>query len=269
MRDSKSPQMYKARVARAMVLVLLVGWGLAAAGCSGQNAGQDGLRAAQKLMAQGKISNARTQIDQALAEQSPTYSSYLTAMHLYAANDCHADAARVGDAVVDLAEAEKLDRKLSREELAGLYVTVAQMHQETGNLAGAEHLYEAALALAPDSAELLNCLGYFYADEGIKPDLAVRLTTRAVQLAPTAGHIIDSLGWAQHRAGDYEAAAQSLRKAVELMPGDPTLRYHLGAVYAQQGKTLQARIELKKSLSVDPQMTDAANLLTTLQPESH
>ena len=54
---------------------------------------------------------------------------------------------------------------------------------------------------------------------------------RAVQQRPDDGYIVDSLGWAYYRIGNYDEAVKQLERAVELKPEDPTINDHLGDAY--------------------------------------
>ena len=75
---------------------------------------------------------------------------------------------------------------------------------------------------------------------------------RAVELRPHSGAIIDSLGWAYYRLGDYDQALTHLERAVELEPADPTLNDHLGDVYWQLGRRIEARFQWRRALSYEP-----------------
>ncbi len=47
------------------------------------------------------------------------------------------------------------------------------------------------------------------------------MVKRAVAANPQSGAMIDSLGWAHYRLGDYKKAVELLEQAVELEAGDP------------------------------------------------
>ena len=63
---------------------------------------------------------------------------------------------------------------------------------------------------------------------------------RAVAQRPDDGYIVDSLGWAYYRLGNYEEAVKQLERAIELKPEDPTINDHLGDAYWRVGRTLEA-----------------------------
>ena len=65
---------------------------------------------------------------------------------------------------------------------------------------------------------------------------------RAVEQRPDDGYIVNSLGWAYYRIGNYEEATKQLERAIELKPEDPTINDHLGDAYWRIGRTLEAQI---------------------------
>jgi tetratricopeptide (TPR) repeat protein len=97
-----------------------------------------------------------------------------------------------------------------------------------------------ALELFPDRPEVLNYLGYTWADKGLNLDQALGMIQKAVDLRPNDGYIVDSLGWAHYMLGDYEEAVTHLERAVSLSPEDAVLNDHLGDAYWKVGRTREA-----------------------------
>ena len=91
-------------------------------------------------------------------------------------------------------------------------------------------------------------------------------------LEPLSGHIIDSLGWAHYKLGQYEEAVDYLERAVELMPGDPILNDHLGDAYWRAGRKLEATFQWERALTLDPTEKDRerinAKLHSKLGPDA-
>lgn len=114
-----------------------------------------------------------------------------------------------------------------------------------------------ALELSPDQPDVLNYLGYMRVDRGERLEEALAMILRAVELRPLSGAIIDSLGWAYYRMGDYDQALGYLERAVELEPADPTLNDHLGDVYWQLDRRTEARFQWRRALSLEPDDTAA------------
>jgi tetratricopeptide (TPR) repeat protein len=97
-----------------------------------------------------------------------------------------------------------------------------------------------ALELFPDQPQVLNYLGYTWADKGINLDQALGMIQKAVDLRPNDGYIVDSLGWAHYMLGNYEEAVIHLERAVSLSPEDAILNDHLGDAYWRVGRTREA-----------------------------
>jgi tetratricopeptide (TPR) repeat protein len=110
-----------------------------------------------------------------------------------------------------------------------------------------------ALELKADQPLVLNYLGYSWIDRGENLDRGLKMIEKAVELRPEDGYIIDSLGWAHYRMGDYAGAAEYLEKATELVPEDPTINDHLGDAYWQTGRLAEARYQWRRALQFGPQ----------------
>lgn len=124
--------------------------------------------------------------------------------------------------------------------------------ERAGRWPEAERDLTTALDLNPDEPELLNYLGYSWIDRGENLDKALELVRRAVSQNPRSGAMVDSLGWAYYRLGDYPRAVSTLEQAVELQPGDPELNNHLGDAYWRVGRKDEAGFQWKRVLTLDP-----------------
>ncbi|MGB9260549.1 MAG: tetratricopeptide repeat protein [Pseudolabrys sp.] len=113
-----------------------------------------------------------------------------------------------------------------------------------------------ALELFPDQPHVLNYLGYSWIDQGIKLDEGMEMIKKAVQQRPDDGYIVDSLGWAYYRVGNYEEATKQLERAIELKPEDPTINDHLGDAYWRVGRVLEARFQWAHARDLKPDAED-------------
>ncbi len=110
-----------------------------------------------------------------------------------------------------------------------------------------------ALELEPDQPFVLNYLGYSWVDQGVNLQRALKMIERAVELRPNDGYIIDSLGWARYRLGEFEDGVAHLERAVELLPDDPTINDHLGDALWQVGRHVEARFQWRRALALKPE----------------
>jgi tetratricopeptide (TPR) repeat protein len=120
----------------------------------------------------------------------------------------------------------------------------------------AEKDFLQALELYPEQPDVLNYLGYTWVDKGMHLDKAMDMLQKAAELRPTAGHIIDSLGWAYYKLGDYEKAVEQLERAVSLLPAEAVIHDHLGDAYWKVGRTLEARFQWAQARDLDPDNED-------------
>jgi tetratricopeptide (TPR) repeat protein len=110
-----------------------------------------------------------------------------------------------------------------------------------------------ALELFPDQPHVLNYLGYSWIDQGVNLDDGMRMIKRAVEQRPDDGYIVDSLGWAYYRIGNYEEATKHLERAIELKPDDPTINDHLGDVYWKIGRNIEAQFQWSHARDLKPE----------------
>ncbi len=130
-------------------------------------------------------------------------------------------------------------------------------YERLKNWPPAEADLKKALELYPDQPLVLNYLGYSWIDQGINLDEGMRLIERAVAVKPDDGYIVDSLGWAHYKRGNYAEAVRYLERAVELRPDDPVLNDHLGDALWKVGREREARFQWDQSLSLKPEPEDA------------
>ena len=122
-----------------------------------------------------------------------------------------------------------------------------------------------ALQLYPDQPLVLNYLGYSWVDQGVNLDDGMNMIRRAVEQRPDDGYIVDSLGWANFRIGNYEEAVKELERAVELKPEDSTINDHLGDAYWRIGRVLEARFQWSHAKDLKPEPEDLPKIEEKLQ----
>ena len=116
----------------------------------------------------------------------------------------------------------------------------------------AERDLKAALKANPDEPELLNFLGYSWIDRNEHLAEALGMVQKAVNARPQSGAMLDSLGWAYYRLGDYKTAVEKLEAAAEMEPGDPDINDHLGDAYWKVGRKTEAEFQWRRVLTLEP-----------------
>ena len=122
-----------------------------------------------------------------------------------------------------------------------------------------------ALELFPDQPHVLNYLGYSWIDQGVNLDEGMEMINKAVQQRPDDGYIVDSLGWAYYRLGNYEEAVKKLERAIELKPEDPTINDHLGDAYWRVGRLLEAKFQWAHARDLKPEPEDLPKIEAKLK----
>jgi len=131
--------------------------------------------------------------------------------------------------------------------------------ERSKNWASAESDFISALELSPDQPQVLNYMGYSLLERKEKLDQALKMIILAAEKSPDSYHIIDSLGWAYYKKGDFGKALLYLEKAMEIESTDPIVNDHLGDVLWMLGRKREAKFQWKKSLSFNPESVDQKN----------
>jgi tetratricopeptide (TPR) repeat protein len=116
----------------------------------------------------------------------------------------------------------------------------------------AEPNFRKALELSPDQPQVMNYLGYSWVDMNMNLEEGLELIRKAVDLRPSDGYIVDSLGWAYYRLNRFEEAVVELERAVSLRPEDPILNDHLGDAYWRVGRKLEASFQWAHARDLKP-----------------
>jgi tetratricopeptide (TPR) repeat protein/LysM repeat protein len=117
----------------------------------------------------------------------------------------------------------------------------------------AEPNFRKALELFPDQPQVMNYLGYSWVDMNMNLEEGLDMIRKAVDLRPSDGYIVDSLGWAYYRLGRFEEAVIELERAVSLKPDDPVLNDHLGDAYWRVGRKLEATFQWSHARDMEPE----------------
>jgi tetratricopeptide (TPR) repeat protein len=129
----------------------------------------------------------------------------------------------------------------------------------------AEADFKKALELNPDQPLVLNYLGYSWVDKGLNLEEAFKMLRRAVELQPNDGYIVDSLGWAHYKLGQYQEAAQTLERAINLKPADPVLNDHLGDAYWRVNRRIEAHFQWNHARDMGPDPEDLPGILKKIE----
>lgn len=204
------------------------------------------LRVAMNLDDMGRTDEALRELDALAKDQPANLDALITKGDVLRRKKRFADAAQAYDGAI-----KRIDT-LDGRHWALLY-SRGISYERAQQWPKAEADFLKALELKPDQPDLLNYLGYTWVDKGLHLDQARAMIEKAVSLRPKDGAIVDSLGWALYRLGEYQNAVKVLERAVELKAEDPTINDHLGDAYFQVGRFAEANFQWKRALTLDPE----------------
>ena len=124
-------------------------------------------------------------------------------------------------------------------------------YERLGNYKKADEDLLSSLKINPNDAYVLNYLAYSWLERDYQIDEAMEMLKKAYALRSNDPYIIDSIGWAFYLIDNYTEAEKHLKRAVELMPDDPTVNDHYGDILWKLNRKIQARYFWNNVLSFD------------------
>ncbi|MEQ1942116.1 tetratricopeptide repeat protein [Mesorhizobium sp. VNQ89] len=191
-----------------------------------------------------------------LVDQNPDdMRGYLALGGVYASKEDYAEAAKTYDKAVEHLESKKFTMPGDQRGNANwnIYYQRGIAYERLKQWPKAEPNFKKALELFPNQPQVMNYLGYSWIDMDINLKEGMDLIAKAVELRPSDGYIVDSLGWAHYRLGEYDEAVRELERAVSLMPNDPVLNDHLGDAYWRVGRKLEATFQWSHARDMKPE----------------
>jgi len=140
-----------------------------------------------------------------------------------------------------------------------LHYYLGSIYEEEDEFEEAEHHLQECLREDPQDPDVMNFLGYMYAEIDIKLGDAEKLLNQALALDPDNGFYLDSLGWILYRKGEPDRAIELIRRALLSMnQDDAVLRDHLGDAFFLNGEVKRAVAEWRRAYRLDPELKSAA-----------
>ncbi len=112
-------------------------------------------------------------------------------------------------------------------------------YYDTKDFAKSRDNYQAALKLRPKDQIVLNNLAWLLVNELKKPDEAIRLVRRALDLEPYNPHTLDTYGVVLMAKGQLGQARDVLNRSADIKEL-PANRLHLGQVFEKMGRKQDA-----------------------------
>lgn len=196
--------------------------------------------------------NAMGRTDEAVAELKTAMARLPGHLRLHEVlAGLYADAQRFDEAVSVLQDA----LRISADDFE-LRFQLATVMDQAGRKQEAISQMKLLLERYPDNADILNFIGYTYAELGIELSEAEIMIRKALEQEPENGYILDSLGWVFYKQAEYDRAAEILERAVALSDREPVIVEHLADAYTKTGRSPEALALYRYALS---QMTEDEN----------
>lgn len=140
-------------------------------------------------------------------------------------------------------------------QLGEAYASLAHARLHDWDWDGLDDEFKRGIELNP-----ANAFGYYYYSEYLmamgRPEESITLVKKVQEIDPVSPILATTVPSQYYFARRYEAAADLLRKALELNPDFFLLHFRLGQVYLQQKKNDQAIGEMVKAVTLSGRSTE-------------
>lgn len=117
----------------------------------------------------------------------------------------------------------------------------------------------------PKNAHAWNFLGYSLVERGVDLNKAFKYLSKANELSPDDGYILDSLGWYYYKVGDVDNALKHLKMAVKKEPEDVSIQKHLAVIYTFKKEFSTAKKFIVEALKHVKQESERQELYDALK----
>lgn len=157
---------------------------------------------------------------------------------------------KYNEAVKYYEEAIKNIEKVEAKHWQAFYL-LGVSYDGAGDWEDAEQALIKAVALSNNNYIVANHLGYSWIDKGVNVEKAFAMVVSAYNKDPDSGYIMDSLGWSFYKLGLYDEALKYIERASEIEPANPLISEHLGDVYWQVGRKVEAVYLWERSITLE------------------
>ena len=139
-------------------------------------------------------------------------------------------------------------------------LAAAISHHQAGRLSEAESIYRGILTAEPENADALHLLGVLER-QSRRPSAAAELIRRAIDLNGKVPDFHNNLGTVLLDTGEMDEAVKAFMRALHLRPRYPEAALNLANTLARTGKAEEAANFYRAVLAFDPGNADAASNL--------
>jgi tetratricopeptide (TPR) repeat protein len=146
-----------------------------------------------------------------------------------------------------------------------LHMLLATEYEQARRFEDAAGVYEEVLKTNPTYEPAINNMASLLLDQRTDKASHARALKLAQALAKTENPaMLDTLGWAHYRAGQYSEAISVLERVVAKAGGFSIFRYHLGMAYFAAGNAVGAKQELTEAVAKEGDYPGRDEALATL-----
>jgi tetratricopeptide (TPR) repeat protein len=136
-------------------------------------------------------------------------------------------------------------------ETVAMGLVLGTQYEMSSRFEDAISVYEALLIANPDNEIAINNLAALLLDRRTDAESFARALEMAKRFERSdSAALVDTLGWAYYRTGDYRKAIPFLEDAVSSADEVPLLHYHLGMAYFRNQNPIRAQEELERSIDL-------------------
>ncbi|MBW3540176.1 MAG: tetratricopeptide repeat protein [Planctomycetes bacterium] len=148
---------------------------------------------------------------------------------------------------------------------ANYWHNLASAMRQQGDLAAAEQTWQRALYVDPGHQPSYHGLADLLNRQGRTAE-AVALVDGWIAVEPYTAKPYLEMAWLKREQGDLAGAEQTLRTALRVQPGHPTVAAHLGQIYQQSGRGREAAAMYQRSLFANWNQPQVHSRLASLRP---
>ncbi|OPL19906.1 MAG: hypothetical protein AVO35_00120 [Candidatus Aegiribacteria sp. MLS_C] len=157
----------------------------------------------------------------------------------------------LADPAISLEIAERAEEEAGTSNDQELWLLLAGIYDELGEVGAADRSYSAAAQLAPDSLDVWLEWGYFLFDRD-REEEAVEKYCAAAAIDSNSFSAWSGLGEALLFSDRYDEALEALERSLELDPGSPWIYAYIGLAWEQKGNSEMAMDNYFRALSLSP-----------------
>ena len=195
---------------------------------------------------------ARRYAEEAIA-LDPTYSGGYRVLASVITNEAFVGTAKVFRAEALQQALELTQKAVALEPSAISHAALSYVYVSLQNSEKAMTEAEKAIALSPNSASAYDCMGAaLLVAERFHEAIPILQKSLRLSPIPSSPFVLLKLASAYQWVGQYEEAIATIKRALELYPGNLVGHVMLAVTYARIGRDQEAHAEAAEVLKIDP-----------------